>query len=293
MTLISIVIPTYNHAHFLERALQCIYDQTYNNWEIVLVDNHSEDNTAGVVSRFQDGRIKHLLIRNNGIIAASRNLGIQNASGEWIAFLDSDDYWQPDKLEVVVRNIAADKDCDVFCHDEMMVNIKTGEKKMLHYGPYTADFYQTMLVYGNRLSTSATVVRTSFLTNNTLLFSEDPDLVTVEDYDLWLNLARLGARFLFIPEIKGEYVIHANNSSAQLQRHHNNLINLLKKHTFALQNFEPDKEALWKKVKVRVDIAEIKHAVAGKEYLVSLKKLFRLFVFNPVNCFSFLFSKFK
>lgn len=293
MSFISIVIPTYNHAHFLERALQCVFDQTYTNWEIILVDNHSEDNTGEVISRFQDGRIKHLMIHNNGIIAASRNFGIQNASGEWIAFLDSDDYWYQDKLETIVNNITTGNSADVYCHNEIMVNINTGQRKQLQYGPYDTSFYEKMLVYGNKLSTSATVVKSSFLKNNALLFSEDPELVTVEDYDFWLKLACLDARFHFISEIKGEYVIHANNSSSQQQRHHNNMINLLKKHTFELQHFNLDKQRLWKRITVRIEIAEMKHAIARKEYVTAIKKMFKLLVFHPVNTVFFLLSKVK
>jgi GT2 family glycosyltransferase len=136
-------------------------------------------------------------------------------------------------------------------------------------------------------------VRSSFLYKNKLLFSEDPNFVTVEDYDFWLNLARLGARFHFIPHIKGEYVIHASNSSSQQQRHHNNFIKLVKKHTFELQAFDTNKQRLWKKVVVKVEITELKHALSNKDYFVSLKKLLDLIIFNSVNSVSFLLYKFK
>ena len=74
--LVSVVIPTYNHAHFLGEAFQSIVDQTYTNWEALVVDNNSKDNTDDVVSSFDDIRIKLFKINNNGIIGASRNLGI-------------------------------------------------------------------------------------------------------------------------------------------------------------------------------------------------------------------------
>src|SRR3990172_8575884 len=103
--LVSVVIPTYNHARFLGRALQSVLDQTYTNWEAIVIDNHSQDNTDEIVDSFRDPRIILLTIYNNGVIAASRNMGIRAAKGEWIAFLDSDDWWTPNKIQVCLEQI--------------------------------------------------------------------------------------------------------------------------------------------------------------------------------------------
>jgi glycosyltransferase involved in cell wall biosynthesis len=84
---ISVVIPTYNRANDLKRALKSVQVQTFTNWEVLIVDNHSVDNTDQVVSDFNDSRIKLFKIHNNGVIAASRNVGIREASGAYIAFL--------------------------------------------------------------------------------------------------------------------------------------------------------------------------------------------------------------
>ena len=97
--LVSVVIPTYNHARYLRRALQSVIDQTYTNWEVIVIDNYSKDSTDGVMASFTDPRIVYLKIHNNGVIAASRNVGIRKAKGDWIAFLDSDDFWTADKLQ--------------------------------------------------------------------------------------------------------------------------------------------------------------------------------------------------
>ena len=99
MPLVSIIIPTYNHAKYLGRSLQSVINQTYKNWEVIIIDNHSTDDTLNLVNSFTDERIKYLKIHNNGIIAKSRNLGIKTAKGDWIAFLDSDDWWSYNKLE--------------------------------------------------------------------------------------------------------------------------------------------------------------------------------------------------
>ena len=126
--LISIVIPTYNHAHFLHDALLSVIAQTYQNWEAIVIDNHSNDNTDQVVHSFGDARIKLLKVHNQGIIATSRNMGIKKAKGEWVAFLDSDDLWYPKKLELAVDRITQNPEFDVCRTNELMVNRIDGDR---------------------------------------------------------------------------------------------------------------------------------------------------------------------
>ena len=85
-TLVSVVIPTYNHTKFLNKALNSLIKQTYDNWEAIVVDNNSIDNTTNIVKKFNDKRIKYFKFSNNGIIAKSRNFGIKKSRGKWIAF---------------------------------------------------------------------------------------------------------------------------------------------------------------------------------------------------------------
>lgn len=89
--LVSIVIPTYNRAQDLERALKSLLAQTFCDWEALIVDNYSKDNTDELIKSFNDPRMKLFKIHNQGVIAASRNVGIKNAKGGYVAFLDSDD----------------------------------------------------------------------------------------------------------------------------------------------------------------------------------------------------------
>ena len=108
--LVSVVIPTYNHARFLDSALQSVLDQTYTHWEAIIIDNHSTDNTDEVMASFTDSRFTYIKIHNNGVIAASRNAGIRAAKGEFIAFLDSDDIWLPRKLEIQLKYFESNKE---------------------------------------------------------------------------------------------------------------------------------------------------------------------------------------
>ena len=98
--LVSIVMPSWNTAKFIGKSIQCVVDQTYTNWELLIVDDCSTDDTDDVVKPFlDDGRIKYFKNEKNCGAALTRNRALREAQGEWIAFLDSDDLWMPEKLE--------------------------------------------------------------------------------------------------------------------------------------------------------------------------------------------------
>jgi glycosyltransferase involved in cell wall biosynthesis len=268
--LVSVVIPTYNHAHFLGRALQSVVDQTYSNWEAIVIDNHSHDNTDQVIQSFKNSRITTLKIHNNGIIAASRNAGINAAKGDWIAFLDSDDLWYPQKLEVVMKGVDEDPTIDVFSTDEFLVNELTGSKILLEYGPCSLDLYKALLISGNRFSPSATLVKRNFLNRMTIRFRENRGFVTAEDYDLWMLLAREGAKFKCIRSVQGEYSIHATNSSGQAAKHQKNIVNVIQDHVYKQQSFQANKDRLWSEINARLLLAKSKQLLIDKKFLVGL-----------------------
>lgn len=102
--LVSIVMPSWNTERFIGESIQCVIDQTYTNWELLIVDDCSTDNTDEVVKSFlKDNRIKHLKNEKNSGAALTRNEAMREAQGEWIAFLDSDDLWTSEKLEKQIR----------------------------------------------------------------------------------------------------------------------------------------------------------------------------------------------
>lgn len=256
-------------------ALQSVLDQTYTNWEAIVIDNHSQDNTDEVVRGFTDPRIKFLKINNKGVIAASRNMGICAAKGEWIAFLDSDDIWYQSKLEIVMKEIEEDPSIDVCSTDEILVDEANDFRRLLKYGPYCSDFYKRLLVIGNCLSTSATLVRRNFLIKNNLLFRENKEFVTAEDYDLWMLLARAGAKFKFIASVQGVFLIHATNSSGQIERHNQSVVNVIRDHVYRLQSFQANKENLWRKINARLLLVNSKNKISRKQFFAGLNELLR------------------
>lgn len=210
--LVSVVIPTYNHARYLSRALQSMLDQTYTNWEAIAIDNHSTDNTDEVIGSFTDPRIISLKIHNNGVIAASRNMGIRAAKGEWIAFLDSDDWWTVDKLQVcfecindnvdlIYHDLEIVRDPPVFCGKKI---IKTRHVKK----PVLID----LLVNGNALSNSSVVVR-KILLDEIGGIDENVDMIASEDYATWLRIAQITDKFIYLPRSLGYYLLHEHGIS--------------------------------------------------------------------------------
>lgn len=97
--LVSVIMPSWNTGKFIAESIQSVIDQTYENWELIIVDDCSTDNTDEVVAKFRDKRIRYFKNEKNSGAALSRNRALREARGEWIAFLDSDDLWNSDKLE--------------------------------------------------------------------------------------------------------------------------------------------------------------------------------------------------
>jgi len=212
---VSVVIPTFNHANFLRSAIQSVIDQTYANWEAIIVNNFSTDHTIGVVAEFNDPRIQLVNYRNHGVIAASRNEGVRLATGSVVAFLDSDDNWYPNKLARCVEQIGQGN--DVVCHGENWSSDGL-PVRAVYYGPVKNSTPKKLLSRGNCISTSATIVRTSTL-NEVGGFSENSEFITAEDYELWIKLSKVTERFFFIHEILGEFRRHDQSASSAVQRH--------------------------------------------------------------------------
>jgi glycosyltransferase involved in cell wall biosynthesis len=239
---ISIVIPTYNHAHFLKKCLQSVLDQTFSDWEAIIINNFSKDNTIEIVNNYQDPRIRLVNFRNNGIIAASRNEGIRLSRADVIAFLDSDDTWYPSKLSKCIEELTPER--DLLCHALRFV--KNGRHwKDVKCGPLRRARYYSLLYNGSCLITSAVLVRKEHLLR-VGGFSENPDIVTSEDYDLWLKLAKKKTSFHFINEVLGEYEVHEANASKAALRHMNSALAVLEKHFASLK-----KVNIWDRLMLR------------------------------------------
>lgn len=209
----SIVIPTYNHAEFIGRCIESLLRQTYQNWEAIIVNNFSEDNTIEVVEKFNDPRIRLINNANGGVIAVSRNKGLSLAKGNWICFLDSDDWWYPNKLEASLKYL--DK-YDLVYHN-LDKNYSANKSNGKVYGRQLyGDITKDLLVNGNGIPNSSVIVRKKII-DEIGFISEDKNLIAVEDWDYWIRAAFVTNKFKFINQSLGAYWIGENISVSEKQ----------------------------------------------------------------------------
>jgi len=198
----SIIIPTWNRAAFLNLAVKSVIDQSFLDWELIIVDDGSTDNTKELVSTFTDPRI-HYQRQENRERGAARNTGISVAKGKFITFLDSDDLIFSNHLEHARNCITKISDCRIFCSS---YQIDRGKDKLniIHQASINQD-----IISGNSLSCRGVFIEISVAQK--FKFSEDREMSGLEDWELWLRLA---ARFPFAvdKEITSSLVQHDNRS---------------------------------------------------------------------------------
>ena len=209
--LISIILPTYNRAKMLEKAILSIVNQCYTNWELIIIDNSSIDDTSSVIAKFNDDRIKFLTIQNNGSIGKSRNYGIRKARGEWVAFIDSDDYWLPNKLNVCIE--CCNEKVDFVYHDLIIsINGKINKWKKAKGRALRLPVIKDLLLRGNPIANSSVMLRRKLLSQMGYI-SEDININSSVDYNTWLRVANLTNAFKYIPNALGVYTIHSDGES--------------------------------------------------------------------------------
>ena len=225
----SVVIPVYNAASFIGRTLECLSFQKFNDFEAVIINDGSTDNTQAIISEYiAEHPILSLRLINqkNTGIAGARNRGIRESNGDYVAFLDHDDIWYPEKLSRCYEILMMFPRTAVLCHDEALRDVSGKIVRYLKCGPHVNDMFRKLLYGGSCLYTSATLVRKDIFLE-VGLFRENPEFSTGEDYDLWLRLSKKH-KIYFLPEILGEYILDTRNASLNFEKHYNNQLCVLK-----------------------------------------------------------------
>lgn len=206
---VSVIIPTYNRAEFLRRAIDSVLGQTYQEFELLVIDDGSTDTTHEIVTAYRK-RITYIFQKNQGV-SSTRNLGIQSSRGELLAFLDSDDVWLPEKLERQV--VVMDQHPELqLCHaDEIWIRrgVRVNpKKKHKKYGGYIFPYCLPLCV----ISPSSVMIRRT-------LFEKvgyfDERLPACEDYDLWLRITKEYPVYFIEEPLLIKYGGHADQLSQQ------------------------------------------------------------------------------
>ncbi|GAA0556667.1 glycosyltransferase family 2 protein [Halomonas salifodinae] len=208
---VSVITPAYNAENLISRTIESVIDQTFSDWEMIVVDDCSSDSTSKVVEAWarKDSRIQlKTLNKNFGGPAGPRNIGVQAARGDYIAFLDADDIWHPRKLEVQIK-VAFQCESDFVC-SKMKDFSSEDEVAFSDVASYNLDkisFFQQS--FRARIPTSSVLVRKELVTLHP--FREEIAYKAVEDYHCWLRILdekssciKIGVPLLFYRKVEGQ-----------------------------------------------------------------------------------------
>jgi glycosyltransferase involved in cell wall biosynthesis len=206
---ISVIIPAYNSMPYLRETLQSIFNQTHQADEILVIDDGSTDWTVAFAESF--GPKIRVFHRSRQRQASNRNFGAEQTSCEWLAFLDHDDLWEPNKLERQIDELSRHPDADL-CYTARVTFIQEGDnfvRDKIFPVPPAQDIKRALYVNTTFMPGSVLIRRSTFLASGGF----DPKLKLVEDWDLWLRLLHGGTRFAACQEPLLLHRIHANMQS--------------------------------------------------------------------------------
>ncbi len=284
MCKVSIIVPTYNNSTLISKTLENILEQSYENWECIIVDDGSTDNTLIKIKTYlkQDHRFKYFY-KSNGGLSSARNFGIRNASGKYIQFLDSDDYLQNDKLLNQVKILEDNPSVDIVytegkyfeSHNEHKLFCSMSKDEVNKFPNITGKEEQILncLVEKNIMPVNAALLRKGLI-NKVGLFDEEMN--ALEDWDYWIRCASESALFKHI-NYKNSYPlirIHNLSMSNDNLRMQKALIQLRLKHDKTTFNkytkFRPINRSLLKKDAATPYFMNLYHKKLVKKSLIEL-----------------------
>jgi glycosyltransferase involved in cell wall biosynthesis len=278
----SIVITTYNSSKYILKTNRSLERQTYKNYEIIIVDDFSSDNT---IELLKSKKLKIIENTNNfGGPGVGRNKGLEEANGDWIIFLDADDFWKKDALKIFQQNINKNTDINIFSFREIRKDFEKKKITKLNFKDYKKNYFFNMLIYGNQLSPSSTTISVKFLKKNNLKFSEDANFISIEDYDFWLKIVKIDDKIFYIKRYLAYYLIHSHNISKK-KNHFENFIHLLESYQ------KNEKEPLRKILNTRIKLEKILYK-KSLNHLIYFFGILNIFLISPVYLLKFIKYKY-
>jgi glycosyltransferase involved in cell wall biosynthesis len=273
---VSVIIPLYNSEEYINDTIQSVVSQTYKDWELIVVDDCSTDNSRDIVKNVAqiDERIKLLELDNNfGGPAVPRNIGIKKSKGKYVAFLDSDDLWHKEKLEVCLKYF--DSNVDIVYHDLLRFGkVNFLSKRRMKGRKLKRPVIIDLLMNGNGISNSSVIARANIIKSVGCL-NESKKMIAAEDYNLWLKISEVTDNFLHIPKELGRYLIGDDNISKK------DMSNCSKEASVDFENFLTKSELL--KYTARLMYEQGRYFYINKEYYSAQKYLYKSIRFGKVN----------
>lgn len=224
--MISIIIPSYNSAHLIYDTLNSVLQSTLSDYEIIIINDGSTDNTHDVVTPYlADKRIKYIYQNNKGL-AGARNTGINAANGEYLVFLDADDLILPDKLHVQSVYLHQHPEMDmVYSHSQWFIEDDLNDTRPVQFPVYEGNVIN-QLIYGNFMHVNSVMVRREKVIEAGLF---DESLRELEDWDLWLRMVLRGSRVGFTPGIYSKVRIRKGSMTSNQKRMDTTMVRVLQK----------------------------------------------------------------
>jgi glycosyltransferase involved in cell wall biosynthesis len=205
--LVSIIMNGYNVSRYVASAIDSVLAQTYQNWEIVFWDNRSEDDTAHIVGEYKDSRIRYFYAESFTPLGQARNLAIEKARGDFIAFLDCDDLWFPNKLELQIP-LFSDDNVGLAYSDTIFFN-ELGHERRSYGGQLPCEGHCFRMLLGRYfLSMETVVVRRTAIEEQTPWF--DPRFDMIEEADLFRRIAYRW-KIAGVSEVLAKWRVHASS----------------------------------------------------------------------------------
>lgn len=202
--LVSIIMPSYNSEKFIFNSINSVIRQSYENWELIIVDDCSTDKTVEIIGDFNDVRIRCLRNGQNSGAAVSRNYALREAKGKWIAFLDSDDLWHPEKLERQIRFMK--ENCYAFSFTDYRIQLNGKWLPYINIGP---DIVDKKKIYHYCYFSTITVM----YDREVIGLIQIEDLRKNNDYAMWLQASEK-TKFYRLPQCLSYYIKHDNSVSS-------------------------------------------------------------------------------
>lgn len=204
--MVSIITPTYNSEKYIKQTIESVLSQTYQNWELIIIDDCSIDKTLEIVRQYQDDRIKIIPLKANVGAAEARNIGLREAKGKYIAFLDSDDLWKNEKLEKQLKFMIENNYAFSFSSYQLMKEDGTIINKVIKA--------PTVLTYDKYLKNTAIGCLTVIIDKEKTGYFEFPQIKSSHDMALWLNIMKRGFNAYGYDEVLAYYRLSNNSVSS-------------------------------------------------------------------------------
>jgi glycosyltransferase involved in cell wall biosynthesis len=289
MPTVSVTIVSYNQGQYLRQALDSALGQTFEACEIVVSDDASTDDSSGILREYAErhpGRIVPILATKNGGLAENRHRAIQACRGEFVAWLDADDFWSPQKLERQVALMRSDPLCVLSYHN---MQVLKGEERMPDVRvrppmPFKDDSYRTLLEMENYITSSSVMFRASATKRLGYHFEEGP---TFSDYHFFVRLARLGA-LRYLDETLGCYRRHEASATSTKRRNVNSGVRQRREKALKSMLREmPEERVLVRYALARFYISQLRGAMRGGDIRAGLKAALELIALTPQSLQAF------